>query len=189
MRLEIVLEGKLTEYLDAEYKKAAVAVTDGITEATNGLKMAMRSQVKASGMSSRLANTWRGNVYPRGRKSIGAAGFVYNKAPKVMSGFEYQTVIHGKDGNWLAIPTEAVPKRIMGKRITPGLYERAKGVRLRFIYRSAGASLLVHERRKRTVICFWLVPQVKMPKLIHFAQEGEIWQNRLPSLILQNWKE
>lgn len=189
MRLDVVLQGKLSEYLENEYKKGAIAVTKGITHATDGLKNAMRSQVKSSGLSNRLANTWRGNVYPKGKKSISAAGVVYSKVPKIMVGFEYQTVIRGKDGFWLAIPTPAIPKKIGGKKTTPALYEKIKGIRLRYIYRPNQASLLVHEQKRKTIIAFWLVPQVKMPKLIHFESEGEKWQKRLPTLILQNWKD
>ncbi len=189
MRLDIALQGKLSEYLENEYKKGAIAVTKGITHATDSLKNAMRSQVKSSGLSNRLANTWRGNVYPKGKKSISAAGVVYSKVPKIMVGFEYQTVIRGKDGFWLAIPTPAIPKKIGGKKTTPALYEKIKGIRLRYVYRSNQASLLVHEQKRKTIIAFWLVPQVKMPKLIHFESEGEKWQKRLPTLILQNWRD
>ena len=189
MRLDIALQGKLSEYLENEYKKGAIAVTKGITHATDGLKNAMRSQVKSSGLSNRLANTWRGNVYPKGKKSISAAGVVYSKVPKIMVGFEYQTVIRGKDGFWLAIPTPAIPKKIGGKKTTPALYEKIKGIRRRYVYRSNQASLLVHEQKRKTIIAFWLVPQVKMPKLIHFEAEGEKWQKRLPTLILQNWRD
>jgi len=189
MRLDIALQGKLSEYLENEYKKGAIAVTKGITHATDGLKNAMRSQVKSSGLSNRLANTWRGNVYPKGKKSISAAGVVYSKVPKIMVGFEYQTVIRGKNGFWLAIPTPAIPKKIGSKKTTPALYEKIKGIRLRYIYRPNQASLLVHEQKRKTIIAFWLVPQVKMPKLIHFETEGEKWQKRLPTLILQNWRD
>jgi len=28
-----------------------------------------------------------------------------------------------------------------------------------------------------------------MPKLINFESESERWQNKVPSLILQNWSE
>ena len=101
MRLNAALQGSLSEYLQHEYQQGAEAVTIGIKTATDGLKNAMRSQVKSSGLSNRLANTWRGNVYPKGKKSISAAGVVYSNAPKIMAGFEYQTVIRGK--KWLLV--------------------------------------------------------------------------------------
>lgn len=189
MRLKAALQGSLSEYLQHEYRQGAEAVTIGIKTATNGLKMSMRGQVRSAGLGIRLANTWRGDVYPQTKKSISAAGVIYTKAQKIMSGFEYQSTIHSSQSFWLAIPTPAVKKRISGKRMTPALYECSKGIRLRFVYRPHGASLLVHEQKRKTIIAFWLVPQVKMPKLINFETESQKWQNKLPTLILQNWKD
>ena len=189
MRLKAAVEGSLVEYMEREYQNCARAVTKGVSLAANGLKIAMRTQVKSAGLGSRLANTWRGDIYPKAKNSISAAGVVYTKAQKIMEGFEYQTVVRGKDGLWLAIPTAAISKRIRNKRMTPALYERSKGVRLRFVYRKNGASLLVHEQKRKTIVAFVLVPQVRMPKLINFAAESAKWQAKLPSLILENWRE
>lgn len=189
MCLKAAVEGNLVEYMEREYQNCARAVTKGVSLAANGLKTVMRTQVKSAGLGSRLANTWRGDVYPKAKNSVSAAGVVYTKAQKIMEGFEYQTVVRGKDGLWLAIPTAAISKRICNRRMTPALYERSKGVRLRFVYRKNGISLLVHEQKRKTIIAFVLVPQVRMPKLINFAAEGAKWQAKLPSLILENWRE
>ena len=189
MRLKAAVEGSLVEYMEREYQNCARAVTKGVSLAANGLKIAMRTQVKSAGLGSRLANTWRGDVYPKAKNSVSAAGVVYTKAQKIMEGFEYQTVVRGKDGWGLAIPTAAISKRIRNKRMTPALYEKSKGVRLRFVYRKNGASLLVHGQKRKTIVAFVLVPQVRMPKLINFAAEGAKWQAKLPSLILENWRE
>ena len=189
MLLKAALQGNLTEILEKHYEDGAKAVTLGIRSATDGLKQAMRSQVQSSGLSSRLANTWRGDTFPKSKTSINAAGVVYTKALKIMEGFEFETVIRGKNGFWLAIPTEAIRKKVYGKRMTPALYEQSKGVRLRFIYRPHEVSFLVHEQKKKTIIAFLLVPQVKMPKLINFSTESKKWQDKVPSLILENWNE
>lgn len=184
MQLKLALQGKLSDVMEKHYTDGAKAVTLGITAATNGLKSSMREQVRSAGMSSRMANTWRGVVYPKGKKSISAAGQVYSNAEKIMLGFEYGSLIRGKNGLWLAIP-----KKARGKRMTPGLYEQIKGVRLQFVYRRNACSLLVHTKKKKTVIAFILVPQVKMPKLINFESESKKWQEKVPSLIVQNWSE
>lgn len=189
MHLKAALEGKLDELLDKEYQNAAKAVTAGIKTATNGLKLSLRTQVKAAKLGTRLANTWRGDVFPKAKNSISAAGVVYTKAQKILEGFEYASVIRSQNGFWLAIPTLAIKKRVFNKRMTPALYEKSKGVRLRFIYRANGASFLVHEQKKKTIIAFILVPQVKMPKLINFETESEKWQAQVPTLIMENWKD
>jgi len=36
---------------------------------------------------------------------------------------------------------------------------------------------------------FWLVPQVKLPKLIRFDEEAKRWYGKLPRLILKNWPD
>ena len=105
MRLEASLSGKLTEYLEKELKNAEIAVTRGVSLATNRLKESMRTQVKSAGLGSRLAFTWRGDIYPKSKSSLNAAGHIYSKAEKIMQSFEFGLVIRGNDGFWLAIPT------------------------------------------------------------------------------------
>ncbi len=90
-------------------------------------------------------------------------------------------LIRSKNGLWQAIPATAAGKSSKGGRITPGEWERRAGLRLRFIYRRRGPSLLVAEGRLNTkgravasklqtgrgvatVPIFLLVPQVKLPK-------------------------
>ncbi|MCW5700605.1 MAG: hypothetical protein KIT00_12265 [Rhodospirillales bacterium] len=100
-----------------------------------------------------------------------------------------------------------------GRRITPGMVERMYGRRLRFVYRPRGPSLLVMDgmvasggrrggyrmatvrkamgRRGSyvstsglaTVVMFFLVPQVRMPKRLDVARAAEHLSARLPALI------
>ncbi len=217
LRLKAALHGNLKKQLKQEAQTAERAVTTGIKEATNGLKLNMRRQVLSAGLGQRMANTWRGNVYPKGKNSIRAAGLVYTKASKIMAGFDEGTVIRSKDGWWLAVPTPNAPKRgIGGKRISPSNFPEHRFGKLRFVYRKNGPSLLVADnvqasyKRKTgelsgfrkaskrnlktgknlsTVVMFFLVPQVKMPKVTSFQQTARKWQSRLPNLILKNWSE
>lgn len=217
MRLKAAIKGNLQKELKKELQSAERAVTASIKEATTGLKMNMRRQVLSAGLGGRLANTWRGDVYPKGQTSIRAAGLVYTKASKIMQGFDEGSVIRSKDGWWLAVPTPNAPKRGMGgKRISPSNFPEHRFGKLRFIYRKNGPSLLMVEnaqasysrktgelrgfrkasqrnlktgRNLTTVVMFWLVPQVKMPKVTSFQQTAEKWQNMLPRLILKNWHD
>ena len=217
MRLKAAIEGNLKKHMKAEFATAEKAVTMGIKETTTGLKLAMRRQVHSSGLGQRMANTWRGDVYPRSQNSIRAAGLVYTKASKIMAGFDEGTVIRSKDGWWLAIPTPNAPKRgVGGKRINPSNFPEHRFGKLRFVYRRNGPSLLVAENvqasyarktgelrgfrkagkrnlktgnKLSTVVMFWLVPQVKLPKLIKFDAEAKRWFDKLPRLILKNWPE
>ena len=210
MKFTAAIQGSLTETMAAEVRAAETAVTVGVKQATDGLKLAMRRQVTSAGLGQRLANTWRGKVYPQGQVSLKAAGLVYTNAPEIMTGLEIATVIRGKDGLWLAIPTPNAPKRgVGGKRINPTNFPEQSLGRLRFVYRPSGVSLLVVDnvratargirsatdkqkasgRGLSTAVMFWLVRQVRTKKRIDLKREAEVWQNRLPSLIANNWKD
>ena len=144
MRLKAAFEGNLKKYMESEFRAAEKAVTLGIRDATQGLKMSMRRQVLSAGLGPRMANTWRGNVYPKGQNSIRAAGLIFTKASKIMAGFEEASVIRSHKGWWLAIPTPNAPKRgVNGKRINPSNFPEQRYGKLRFVYRRSGASLLV----------------------------------------------
>ncbi len=67
-----------------------------------------------------------------------AAAFIWSRAPKI---------IHAHD-RALAIPTEAAGKGRGGARLTPLEWERRHGLKLRFIYRRNGPSLLVAEKAR-----------------------------------------
>lgn len=212
MRLRAALQGDLKKLMRQEFQNAERAVTQGVREATDGLKLAMRRQVTASGLGPRMANTWRGDIYPKGQSSIRAAGLVYTRASKVMASFEEAKAIRSKDGFWLAIPTPNAPNRgVGGGRISPSNFPEQRFGPLRFIYRRGGPSLLVAEnlrpsvsratgevrgfRKAKTsrgltsVVMFWLVPQVRMPRLIRFAEESGRWHDKLPGFILKNWPD
>ena len=91
--------------------------------------------------------------------------------------------------------------------MTPGEWERRRGLRLRFVYRRRGPSLLVADKariNKRgqavasrsktgrgqvTAPIFLLVPQVKLPKRLDLARDAERAHDAVPSLIVSNWVE
>ena len=105
-----------------------------------------------------------------------------------------------------AIPTAAAGKSTRGGRITPGEWERRTGLRLRFVYRRTGPSLLVAEGRLNTrgravasrsktgrglvtAPIFLLVPQVKLPKRLDLARDAARAHDAVPGLIVANWVE
>jgi len=71
-------------------------------------------------------------------------------APVIVGGHDTGPLIHSKNGLWLAIPMPAADKSLRGGRITLGEWQRRTGLRLRFIYRRRGPSLLVAEERLNT---------------------------------------
>ena len=99
MRLMAALSGDLDQMLADEVRIAEQAVTQSIREATDGLKTELRNQITGAGLGQRLANTWRGEVYPKGQMSIKAAGLVYSRAPEVVGAHAQGATIHPKTGS------------------------------------------------------------------------------------------
>ena len=213
MRLQAALTGSLAEMMAAETKAAERAVTAGVREASEGLKTELRAQIAGAGLGPRLARTWRSEVYPKGAKSIRAAGLVFSKAPNIVRVYEEGAVIRSKRGFFLAIPTPAAGKFGDGRqKMNPGLWERMHGARLRFIYRRRGPSLLVADnlraragkrggfgkasatalrtgRNLATVPMFVLVPQVSFRKRLDVAGAARKWIGALPALVIRNWRD
>ena len=213
MRIQAALTGSLAEMMAAEAKAAERAVTSGVREASEGLKTELRAQIAGAGLGPRLARTWRSEVYPKGKESIAAAGFVWSKAPGIVRIYEEGAVIRSRHGFFLAIPTEAAGRYgDGGRKITPSGWERRTGLRLRFVYRRTGPSLLVADnlraragrrggfakasatalrtgRNLATVPMFVLVPQVSFRKRLDVAGAARKWIGALPSLVIRNWRD
>ena len=105
MKFSITTIGDLGKLMAEEIKAAEKAVTSGVSQAADGLKTELRTQITAAGLGTRLPRTWRGQVYPRGKDSIQAAGLVWSKAPDIIRVYEDGATIRSKRGFFLAIPT------------------------------------------------------------------------------------
>ncbi|WP_420849785.1 DUF6441 family protein [Paracoccus siganidrum] len=190
--------------MQAETRAGEKAVTTAMRDAGTGLKSAWRAQITGAGLGARLARTIRSEAYPRGRPSLNAAALVWSQAPVIVGAHDTGPLIRSRDGFWLAIPTPAAGKSTRGGRITPGEWERRTGLRLRFVYRRTGPSLLVVEGRLNskgravasrsktgrglaTVPIFLLVPQVRLPKRLDLARDAERARDAVPGLIVASW--
>jgi hypothetical protein len=206
MKLGIDITPDLVAVMAAEIKAGEKAVSAAMREAGTGLKSAWRGQITQAGLGRRLANSIRSQTYPKAGESLKAAALVWSKASVIVGAHDAGPLIRSKDGFWLAIPTAAAGKGLKGGRITPGEWERRRGLRLRLVYRRRGPSLLVAEGRldsrglgvasrsktgrgKSTVPIFLLVPQVKLAKRLDLTRDAERAQAEVPGLIVANWVE
>ncbi|WP_234992421.1 DUF6441 family protein, partial [Roseisalinus antarcticus] len=132
---------------------------------------------------------------------------VWSKAPAIVGAHDTGPLIRSKAGFWLAIPTPAAGRGLRGGKITPDEWERRRGLRLRFVYRRRGPSLLVADRARIntrgtavasraktgrnqvTAPIFLLVPQVKLPKRLDLDRDAERARDSVPGLIVANWVE
>ncbi len=206
MKLKLDIAPDLAAIMAAEIKAGERAVTAATREAGSNLKTAWRGQITGAGFGQRLSRTIRSEQYPKGKTSLSAAALVWSKAPVIISAHDTGPLIRSRDGFWLAIPTPAAGKSARGGRITPADWERRSGLRLRFVYRRTGPSLLVAEGRlnnrgravasrsktgrgRTTVPIFLLVPQVKLPKRLNLARDAERAHDALPGMVVANWTE
>ena len=206
MKLRIDIVGDIATLLDDEAKAGERAVSTAMRIAGTGLKDAWRAQITGAGLGPRLARTIRSELFPKGRPSLNAAALVWSNAPVIVGAHDTGPLIRSKNGFWLAIPTPAAGTSRRGGRITPGEWERRTGLRLRFVYRRGGPSLLVAEGRLNTkgravasrsktgkglvtAPIFLLVPQVKLPKRLDLARDAQRAHEAVPGLIVANWVE
>ena len=204
MRLSLDITPELIAMMAAEIKTGEKAVTAATREAGTNLKAAWRGQITGAGLGQRLARSIRSEQFPKGKLSLNAAALVWSKAPVIINAHDTGPLIRSKSGFWLTIPTAAAGKSSRGGRITPREWELRSGLRLRFVYRRAGPSLLVAEGRLNTrgravasrsktglgvatVPIFLLVPQVKLSKRLDLARDAEAAHMKLPSSILAQW--
>ncbi len=206
MKLKLDIDPDIVAMMTAEVAAGEKAVTAAMRQAGTGLKTAWRAQITGAGLGQRLANSIRLASFPKTGESLDAATLVWSKAPVIIGAHDTGPLIRSKNGFWLAIPTPAAGKSLRGGRITPGEWERRTSLRLRFIFRRSGPSLLVAEGRLNTkgravasrsktgrglttVPIFLLVPQVKLPKRLDLARDAERAASAVQGLIVANWVE
>ena len=204
MKLNLDISPDLVAVMAAEIKAGERAVSAAMREAGSKLKTAWRRQITGAGLGHRLANSIRSQTYPKVGESLSAAAFVWSKAPQIINAHDAGQMIRSKSGFWLAIPMAAAGKGPRGRRITPGEWEKRRGMRLRFVYRRGAPSLLVADGRlnsrglgvasrsktgrgQSTVPIFLLVPQVRLAKRLNLARDAERAQAAIPGLIVANW--
>ena len=205
MKIQMDIVGDVLALMRAEVAAGQKAVSTTMAQAGAGLKSAWRTQITGAGLGQRLANTIRSQTYPKGRNSLDAAALVWSNAPVIIGAHDTGPLIRSASGFWLAIPLPAAGKALGGKRITPVLWEQKTGLRLRFVYRRRGPSLLVADsvrlntrgqaavsksktgRGQVTAPIFLLVRQVKLPKRLDLARDAERAQSRVPRMIVANW--
>lgn len=204
MKLGLEITPDLVALMAAELNAGEKAVSAAMREAGTDLKSAWRRQIAQAGLGLRLGRTIRSEAYPKGQPSLNAAALVWSNAPVIVGAHDTGPLIQSRNGFWLAIPTPAAGKSTRGGRITPGEWERRTGLRLRFIYRRRGPSLLVAEGRLNskgravasrsktgrgltTVPVFLLVPQVKLRKRLDLARDAERAIDGVPGRIVAGW--
>ncbi|MFV1919141.1 DUF6441 family protein [Sphingomonas sp. MJ1 (PH-R8)] len=179
----------------------ARAATVAMRATTGDALRELRGQVTSAGLGQRLANTWRGNVYPKSRNGMNPAGSIYSRAPDIIESFvRGATIVPVNGTRFLAIPTDNVPRALgrrgSSRRMTPAqvehtfnqdlFYQRGKNGRVLAFINAVGARRgrgirqgtkrrLAQGRALKRVLMFTLVPAARMPKLLDLEGPAARW--------------
>lgn len=206
MKLSVLFTPSMKEVMHAEYRAGEKAVTRTMRAAAVDLKAKWRGQITSAGLGRKLGNAVRSASYPARSESMNAAAMVWTRAPKITAAHEAGPLIRSASGFFLAIPTPAAGVKAGGARMTPGEWEKRRGLRLRFVYRRGRPSLLVAESRLNTrgsavasrsktgrgvatVPIFILVPQVRLKKRLDLIGAAQRIGVALPGQIVANWRD
>ncbi len=144
MKVSASIDGDLTAIAVEILQEAETAVTRGIFAAGRGLRDEWRGQVRPRVLAPASPIPF---VRPTSRDQAPACALPASSGPKhqnILHAFDGGVLIRGKDGLWLAIPLPTAGLTGLGRqRITPRRWELRTGMRLRFVYRRNGPSLLV----------------------------------------------
>ena len=196
----------LVKLMQGEVEAGQKAVTSVMRDAGRDLQDEWRRQITNASLGPRLARTIRSEVYPKGRNSLNAAAMVWTRAPVIVDAHNTGPLIRAKGGFWLAIPTEAAGKGRNGKRPTPGEWEARTGLKLQFIPRRSGPSLLIAEARMTkhgraavsrsktgrglaSIPIFLMVRQVSLRKRLDLERPSRAALNALPGAIVSRWEK
>lgn len=206
--------GSFDRWLQSNVDVAAGAVTKGVTQATRSALSEMRQQMTSAGLGRRLPNALRGTVYPQRENSLKAKGVIQPKdgeATSIFQAFTEGATIRGRTGNWLAIPTENVPRTASGRgsprKMTPQEVEEsfnqdliikrspkpnvftawinAVDAKSRKGFRRATPKRLAQGRNLKLVMMFTLIRVVRLNARLQPAPIVEKWAGLTPILISQ----
>jgi len=207
MRLTTRIEGNLKLDMETEIRVGKMAALGAVAGVTGAIKADWRGQIKSAGLGSRLGNTVRSDVYPKGVGSLNAAGMVWSKAKKIVGAFETGVEITARNARYLAIPLPAAGRSNRNGRITPGEWESRRGRRLQFIARPRGGALLVDTGtairgpstfgrggvargfKNRSVPIFVLVPRVRLQKRLGLYSSADRLAQSMGAKLVAGWRD
>jgi hypothetical protein len=97
--------------LDEEVAAISTALRGAVEGSAGSLQDDLRAQVRAAGLGAGLANAWRREIYPRGRRhSLRPAALVYSKATALHDAFASGAVVLPRVGSFLLVPTAAAER-------------------------------------------------------------------------------
>jgi len=199
MKFNVSTNRRWKEVSDGTEQDLAIATTLAMGRIATGLKTDLRGQVVGAGMGTRLANTWRGRVYPgAGKTSIDATAYVKSNASDIITAFDQgATIVPVNGAKFLAIPTANVPRtsgqgRGGQRRMTPAEAEAHFGQKLHFAPAGEGRFVAYvitakgsRGRKPQHLALFVLTPAVKLQKRFDVDGTANKWAAEVQELLDQ----
>jgi hypothetical protein len=193
----------------------AQIVTRAMQRTSDAMKAEARTQVESAGFGRRLANTWRGNVYPQRAASLNPSAYLWSNAPAIIDSFSSGRSIMARSGSqWLMIPTPAVPARARKEARTRkqslalrvevlfnqdlifirekggklGAYVKALAGRRSGTFRPATAGRRRQGRDAELIKMFSVVRSVARPAVLDLNRIAQVGQQAFPRHLQDNWR-
>lgn len=198
--LKTAILGRLNERLRAEGAAVPRAIRTGLGAAARGARRDLLKGVRGSGRVSKkdraigvvvprvrrgrepLARTFSRLVYKGGL----AAGQPRAEPIDLLAVLDAAPTIRPAVNTWLAVPTNAAPRKSTGGRsrpATPSEAEYDHGVEMTFRLLSKDRALLTGKGRHSKTVYYVLIRQTKVRKKVDVAGTVRKWEARLPGLI------
>lgn len=189
--------------------------TRAMQATSNEMKAEARGQIERAGLGRRLANTWRGKVFPERRDSLNPATYLWSNAPEIIDSFSSgRAIVPRAGGNWLMIPTPAVPARarrearqrggglplrieilfnqdlifLRDKRGKLGAYVKGVAGRRAGTFRPATAKRVRAGREPELIKMFSVVRSVTPRRVLDLNRIAQVGQQAFPRHLQDNWR-
>ena len=192
----------------------AAIVTRAARATETDMKTEARGQIERAGLGRRLANTWRGKVYPERADSLNPSAYLWSNAPAIIDSFSSGRSITTRNGSqWLMVPTPAVPARARREARTRkqslalrveqmfnqdliflrfggklGAYVKGVAGRRAGTFRPATARRVRQGREPELIKMFSVVRSVNRAAVLNLERIAQVGQAAFPGHLQDNWR-
>lgn len=206
MKVQVhVNPNNIPRFFHEERKILGEALGPAVARFTQAAKEELRRDTRPV-FGSRLANTWRSNVYPVANptKTLDPTGLITSNATEIVSAFDPGGTISPVERKYLAIPTKNVPRTRAGRPMSLGEMQFTYGNIIRPIkgkngqivmvmpaiaaknkrgWRKATKRRIAQGRDIQMVVMFILVRQVRLKQSLNWRRITQRLQTEFPQVV------
>jgi hypothetical protein len=157
---------------------------EAMRETTPIAKQDLREQVTGAGLGTRLANTWRSEVYPKSKPSLSPSGYIWSNAPDIVDSFNRGATIRPfGSAKYLWIPTKNVP-RARGRVNRRGQNVKGGAMSPEDVENQFNTDFVIRRGRNGTLLAFIDVVKSLNGKTYRRSTKGRARQGRFAKPVL-----